>query len=300
VDTVTNNSGDFDGLANALGETAPHEVIPVVSAPQQFNIATPRERSPRGRGKGRGNKNTVSGALAAIAAEKQTAPENVDAGIAPIARKRTGRHGWDPTARTQNNFSPQLNADQILDVKLRQNSVKQQAERLTIQDGEPGAKQSLRSRSRSRGQLALGDGSAMTRSDRKKQKLAETQEKQKQILANETKTKAIVAQDAPRPTEKAPKLANESSIEEVKGKPTEMPKFSRSLNKQQIIDRYLALMNDDKSAKSLMAMTKANLLIYIQSKAPVQVDKTDKTDKLVKPSTLKPGKSRARNKGVTA
>ena len=109
-----------------------------------------------------------------------------------------------------------------------------------------------------------------------------------------------MAQDAPRPTEKAPKLANESSIEEVKGKPTEIPKFSRSLNKQQIIDRYLALMNDDKSAKSLMAMTKANLLIYIQSKAPVQVDKTDKTDKLVKPSTLKPGKSRARNKGVTA
>ena len=67
VDTVTNNSSDFDGLANALGETVPHEVIPVVSAPQQFNIGTPRERSPRGIGRGRGGKNTVSGALAAIA-----------------------------------------------------------------------------------------------------------------------------------------------------------------------------------------------------------------------------------------
>ena len=78
-----------------------------------------------------------------------------------------------------------------------------------------------------------------------------------------------------------------------------MPKFSRSLNKQQIIDRYLALMNDDKSAKSLMAMTKANLLIYVQSKVPVQADKTDK---LVKTTTLKPGKGRTqgRNKGVTA
>ena len=111
-----------------------------------------------------------------------------------------------------------------------------------------------------------------------------------------------MAQDAPRPTEKAPKLANESSTEEIKGKPTEMPKFSRSLDKQQIIDKYLELFNDDKSAKSLMAMTKANLLIYIQSKAPVQVDKTDKTDKLVKTTTLKPGKGRTqgRNKGVTA
>ena len=78
-----------------------------------------------------------------------------------------------------------------------------------------------------------------------------------------------------------------------------MPKFSRSLNKQQIIDKYLELINDDKSAKSLMAMTKANLLIYIQSKVPVQVDKADK---LVKTTTLKPGKGRTqgRDKGVTA
>ena len=95
MDTVTNSSGDFDGLANALGETAPHEVIPVVSAPQevtpvvgapqQFNIATPRDKS-------KGNKNTIRGALAAIAAEKQTARENVDAGIAPVARRRATKH----------------------------------------------------------------------------------------------------------------------------------------------------------------------------------------------------------------
>ncbi len=106
-----------------------------------------------------------------------------------------------------------------------------------------------------------------------------------------------MAQDAPRPTEKAPKLANESSTEEVKGKPTEMPKWSR-LNKQQIIDNFLELFGD-KSAKSLMAMTKTNLLLYVQSKVPVQVAKADK---LVKTTTLKPGKSRTqgRNKGVTA
>ena len=281
VDTVTNNSSDFDGLAKALGETAPHEVIPVASAPQQFNIATPRERSPRGIGRGRGNKNTVSGALAAIAAEKQTAPENVDAGIAPVARKRTGRHG------------PRLTADQKLDIMLGQNNVKQQAGRLTIQDGEPDL---LRSRSRSRGQLALGDGSAMTRSDMKKRKIEEAREKQKQIFTNETKTKAIVAQDAPRPTEKAPKLANESSTEEVKGKTTEMPQWSK-LKKKQIVDKILELFGNAKTSGSLMAMTKANLVNYAQNKGSVQVDKADK---LVKTTTLKPGKSRARNKGVTA
>ena len=281
VDTVTNNSSDFDGLAKALGETAPHEVIPVASAPQQFNIATPRERSPRGIGRGRGNKNTVSGALAAIAAEKQTAPENVDAGIAPVARKRTGRHG------------PRLTADQKLDIMLGQNNVKQQAGRLTIQDGEPDL---LRSRSRSRGQLALGDGSAMTRRDMKKRKIEEAREKQKQIFTNETKTKAIVAQDAPRPTEKAPKLANESSTEEVKEKTTEMPPWSK-LKKKQIVDKILELFGNAKTSGSLMAMTKANLVNYAQNKGSVQVDKADK---LVKTTTLKPGKSRARNKGVTA
>ena len=46
-----------------------------------------------------------------------------------------------------------------------------------------------------------------------------------------------------------------------------------------------------------MAMTKANLVNYAQNKGSVQVDKADK---LVKTTTLKPGKSRARNKGVTA
>ena len=84
-----------------------------------------------------------------------------------------------------------------------------------------------------------------------------------------------------------------------KGKPAEMPQFSGSLTKQQIVDKYLEFFNDDKSVKSLIAMTKANLLIYVQSKVPVQADKTDK---LVKTATLKPGKGRTqgRNKGVTA
>ena len=45
VDTVANSSSDFAGLANALGEAAPQEVAPAVSAPQQYNIATPREKS---------------------------------------------------------------------------------------------------------------------------------------------------------------------------------------------------------------------------------------------------------------
>ena len=43
----------FDGLANALGETVPHEVIPVVSAFQQFNIGTPREREEALEGEGK-------------------------------------------------------------------------------------------------------------------------------------------------------------------------------------------------------------------------------------------------------
>ena len=75
-----------------------------------------------------------------------------------------------------------------------------------------------------------------------------------------------------------------------------MPPWNK-LTKQQIADKFLELFGDDKSAKSLMAMTKSNLLIYVQSKVPVQVDKADK---LVKTTTLKQCKSRARNKGVTA
>ena len=297
VDTVTNNSGDFDGLANALGETAPHEVIPVVSAPQQFNIGTPRERerSPRGRGKGRGSKNTVSGALAAIAIEKQTVPENVDAGIAPIARKRTGRHGWDPrdpTARTQNNFSPQLTADQT-NIMLSEHILKQQAGRLATQDGEPDAKKTR--------QLTLNEvgvkGSAPRVIKRPEPVKDIKQTTLKDAFTKGAKPKTISQE--PSLTKDAPKLANESSTEEVKGKPAEMPQFSGSLTKQQIVDKYLEFFNDDKSVKSLIAMTKANLLIYVQSKVPVQADKTDK---LVKTTTLKPGKGRTqgRNKGVTA
>ena len=90
VDPVTDNVGsDFAGLVNALGEAAapevaPAEVAPAESVPQQFSIATPRVT-----GKGRGNKNTIGGALAAMAvAKKGPAPENVDAGIAPKASKK--------------------------------------------------------------------------------------------------------------------------------------------------------------------------------------------------------------------
>ena len=45
-----------------------------------------------------------------------------------------------------------------------------------------------------------------------------------------------MAQDAPRPTEKAPKLASESSTEEVKGKPTEMPQWSKLKNNKLLIN----------------------------------------------------------------
>ena len=49
-----------------------------------------------------------------------------------------------------------------------------------------------------------------------------------------------------------------------------------------------------------MEMAKANLMIYVQSKVSVKVDKTDKLVKT--PNTMKPGKGRAqgRNKGVKA
>jgi hypothetical protein len=264
-------------LANALGETVPHEVIPVVSAPQQFNIATPRERSPRGRGRGRGGKNTVSGALAAIAAEKQIVPENVDAGIAPIAGRK-----------------PRLTADQRLDILIQQTRVERQAGRLAIQDGEPDAKKSRR-----KGQLTLNEvgikGSAQKVINKLelKGKDVSKQTKLKEAFAKGAKPKTIALQDAPT-TEKAPKLANESSTEEVKGNSTEMPLWSK-LNKKEIVDNILKMFEDDKSVKSLMAMTKANLLIYVQSKGSV--------DKLVKtPTTTKPTKGRAqgRNKGVKA
>ena len=103
-------------------------------------------------------------------------------------------------------------------------------------------------------------------------------------------------------TKEASKLANESSTDEVKGNPTEMPRWSK-FNKKQIVEQILELFGNAKTANSLMEMTKANLMIYVQSKVSVKVDKTDKTDKLVKtPNTMKPGKGRAqgRNKGVKA
>ena len=151
-------------------------------------------------------------------------------------------------------------------------------------------------RARTPRRQAFGDGSAMTRSDRRRNQIEEVQEKQNQLFVNETKTKAIVAQDAPRPTKEVPKLSHESSKEEVKAV---MPSWS-TLNKKQIVDNILKLFGDDKSATSLMAMTKANLVNYAQNKVRVKVDKTEKLVKT--PTTMKPGKSRAqgRNKGVTA
>ena len=247
VDTVTNNSGDFDGLANALGETAPHEVIPVVSALQQFNIATPRERSPRGRGRGKGNKNTVSGALAAIAAAKQSVPENVDAGIAPIAGRRA----------TKNTIRGALATLAV--GKLSAPG----AGNLAIEDGEPPKKQIKRAAK----QQTLNDvgfsGKAPKVINKLQQKEKDTskQIKLKEAFAKGSKPKAIALPDAPRATEKAPKLENSTSEENVVE--NDWVKLWKDLDEDQIIMKIQKEFKRHKNEATLEKMKKQTLLSYV-------------------------------------
>jgi len=252
VDTVTNNSSDFDGLANALGETVPHEVIPVVSTPQQFNIGTPRERerSPRGRGKGRGGKNTVSGALAAIAAEKQIVPENVDAGIAPIARKRTGKGG-------KNTVSGALATLAVGRLSAPG------AGNLAIEDGEPPKKQIKRAAK----QQTLNDVGFSGKAPKvinklqQKEKDKSKQTKIKDAFAKSSTPKAIALPDAPRATEKAPKLENSTSEENVVE--NDWVKLWKDLDEDQIIMKIQKEFKRHKNEATLEKMKKQTLLSYV-------------------------------------
>ena len=119
----------------------------------------------------------------------------------------------------------------------------------------------------------------------------------KDAFAKGAKPKTISQE--PSLTKEAPKLANESSTDEVKGNPTEMPRW-RKLNKKQIVETILELFGNAKTANCLMEMTTGNLMIYVQSKVSVKVDNADKLVKT--PNTMKPskGKAQGRNKGVTA
>jgi hypothetical protein len=41
------------------------------------------------------------------------------------------------TIRAQNNFSPELNGDEILDIKVEQNKTKRETKRRVLEDGDP-------------------------------------------------------------------------------------------------------------------------------------------------------------------
>ncbi len=155
MEATGNNSSDFDGLANVLGEAPPS--APEVVAPQRVS-GLPKDRwntipeafdigSLRPSAGGVRPEEDSRTAYAAIA---RRTPENVDSSSAPYAR---GRSRGGATARTQNNFSKKLDADGILNFKLNNRA----SSPLVGKD-----------RARTPRRQVLGDGSAMTRSDGRK------------------------------------------------------------------------------------------------------------------------------------
>ena len=257
VVAAATGSSDFDGLANALEEPQP-------TIPAEFSIATPRERSPRGRTaerttiRARRETNTVRGARAALALEKRTAPENVDAGIAPQASKRRSN-------RTQNNFSRELTADEILDIKLGQNTTNQLTKRKAIADGDPEPRV------------------------KERRKKASNKSKAKQLTADErldillgqkkfeqsAKKKAIADGDAPVATKNAPKLSAPAPAK-VEPPPAEKKpevvvgskemQFWNDLGAKQIINKILKDLKRPKQRHTLESMPKESLLKYVETK----------------------------------
>jgi hypothetical protein len=154
----------------------------------------------------------------------------------------------------------------------------------------------------------IRDDSVNRRTEKRRKRIAENEEKTKAFLSTTGSVSAIVAQDAPRLAKEAPKLSNESSKPEVETTSGKQLNWA-SMSKVAIIAKLKEINKNVKSASALMKMTKDNLVAY--AKNPAKADKTgtapkasiqSNVDSLVKLTTVKPGKSaRAqRNKGVKA
>ena len=284
-----NGSHDLDGLANALNEPVPTlpeaATVPTEAAVTEvFNIATPRTHPRKNREFSSwfdaGDKREVESSRAAYAATRGP-PENVDAGGAPYGRSRS--------KKKPKNVSKQLSADAQLDLMLNLTP----ADPIVAQD---------------RAKSAVRDGSVNGRSEKRRKRIAANEEKTKALLSTTGSTKAIVSQDAARPAKEAPKLSIESSKPEVETTTGKQPNWAK-MKKEEIVEKLLEMLGNEKSASALRKMTKAQLEAL--AKNPAKADKTGTAPKasttsnvesLVKPTTVKPGKTaRAqRNKGVKA
>ena len=213
---------DFDQLAAVVGQ----------QATQTFNIATPR-------GRPRETKNTVRGAMASIAAEKRTVPENVDSDAPAKARK---------SARKQNNFSRQLTADEILAFKL----------------GEKASKT-----------IVAKDKKDKVRKTTKKDKMTADQKLDLMIAKNQeaqkAKQKTIADGSVANPdklaigngpsTSNAPKMS-QATTEETAVSSKEM-QFWQEMEKQQIVKKILEEFPRHKKEETLSKMRKSTLLKYV-------------------------------------
>ena len=194
--------------------------------------------------------NTVRGALSTIAAAKRAPPENVDSD-APSRRNAARK-----TVRTQNNFSRELTADEILDIKL-----KVKASKPIVAKDKPREKEKV--------QKTV-----------KKNKM--TADEKLDLLLGVKASKAIVAKDKETPknptdgkvsnpdklaigngpsTTNAPKMS-QATTEETVISSKEM-QFWQGLETQQIVKQILEEFPRHKKKDTLDKMRKPTLLKYV-------------------------------------
>ncbi len=229
-------SGDFDRLAEVVGEQAIPEAVAPANTTETFNIATPRGRP--------------------LKREKRTAPENVDSDAPAKLKVRK-------SARTQNNFSRQLTADEILDIKL----------------GEKAAKTIVAKDKK--------DNKVKVRKTTKKDKM--TADQKLDLLLGAKQSKAIVAKDKETlPKESnVPKAITDGSVSNPDKlaigngpKTTNAPKMSQAtteetvvsskemqfwqeLETQQIVKKIMEEFPRHKKKETLDKMRKTTLLNYV-------------------------------------
>jgi hypothetical protein len=213
--TFATGSSDFDRLAEVTGER---------TGPVEYSIATPRgrtlEREPKRTR--RETNNTIRGALATIAADKRkTAPENVDSDAPPKVRK---------SARTQNNFSRELTADEILDFKLKTKPSK------TIVSKDKKVRKTIEKDKRTASETIVA------------------KDKEKPLAIGDTKVSKGPS------TNNAPKISQATKEEQVIS-PKEM-QFWQDLETKQIIEKIIAEFPRHKKKDTLSKMRKPTLLKY--------------------------------------
>ena len=228
--TVAVGVSDFAQLAAVVGEPVNPTVI---------SIATPRGRTPvrdttRTR---RETNNTIRGALATMAAAKRAPPENVDSD-APKTRKVVRK-----TARTQNNFSRELTADEMLDFMLKQKDAKT----IVLPNKEPEVKGTTKGKVRK-----------ATKQDKKAEKSKETP---KTITDGKVSNPDKLAIGNGPSTTNAPKMSQATTEEKVIS-PKEM-QFWQDLEAHQIVKQIVEEFPRHKNQDKLETMRKATLLKYV-------------------------------------